>query len=88
MGLGCTLREAVIYFENYENCHQFMVELRWPDGVVRCPRCTSDHVTYLGKARVWKCYGTHTSPKFSLKSCILSFESSLHQKHHEINRVS
>jgi transposase-like protein len=45
-----------------------MANLRWPDGVVRCPRCNSDHVKYLDKARVWKCYGKHDSPKFSLKT--------------------
>ena len=45
-----------------------MVNLRWPDGAVRCPRCDSGHVVYLEKARVWKCYGKHDSPKFSLKT--------------------
>jgi len=45
-----------------------MVEFRWPDGVVRCPNCGSDHVTYLANARVWKCYEKHLSPKFSLKT--------------------
>jgi transposase-like protein len=68
MELGSTLREAVIYFQNYDNCHKFMVELRWPNGVVRCPRCSSEHVVYLQKARVWKCYSKHESPKFSLKT--------------------
>jgi transposase-like protein len=65
---GRTLREAVIFFQDYDNCHKYMTELRWPDGVVRCPRCNSDHVIYLQKARVWKCYGKHKSPKFSLKT--------------------
>jgi transposase-like protein len=68
MELGHTLREAVIYFQDFDNCHTFMVELRWPDGVVRCPRCGSEHVIYLERARVWKCYGKHDSPKFSLKT--------------------
>ena len=68
MELGHTLREAVIYFKDYDNCRKFMVELRWPSGVVRCPRCNSDHVIYLEKARVWKCYSKHDSPKFSLKT--------------------
>jgi transposase-like protein len=68
MELGHTLREAVIYFKDYDNCRKFMVELRWPDGIVRCPRCNSDHVVHLEKARVWKCYNKHDSPKFSLKT--------------------
>jgi transposase-like protein len=63
-----TFTEAVVFFSEYGNCRKFMVELRWPDGKVRCPRCCSDHVLYLEKARVWKCYGKHASPKFSLKT--------------------
>ncbi len=62
-----TLLEAVRFFSDYENCRRFMVEVRWPDGIVRCPRCESEHVAYLEKARVWKCYGKHERPKFSLK---------------------
>ena len=33
----------------------------------RCPKCDSDNVAYLEKARVYKCYAGHKSPKFSLK---------------------
>ena len=49
-----TLIEAVEYFKVHENCHRFMVALRWPDGIVKCPNCGSDHVKYLEKAGVWK----------------------------------
>jgi len=62
-----TLQEAIQYFTDFENCHQFMVAMRWPDGKVRCPKCESEKVTYLAKARVYKCYGDHPKPKFSLK---------------------
>ena len=62
-----TLLEAVKFFSDFENCRKFMVAARWPDGVVRCPTCNSDHVVYLSNARVWKCYGKHDRPKFSLK---------------------
>jgi transposase-like protein len=41
--------------------------IRWPDGAVKCPTCGSEKVTYLAKARVWKCYGKHPKAKFSLK---------------------
>jgi transposase-like protein len=34
---------------------------------VRCPYCNSDKVTYLSKARVYRCYGDHPKQKFSLK---------------------
>lgn len=62
-----TLQEAVIYFASYENCHEFMVNLRWPGGKVRCPRCGSEDVSYLPNARVFKCYQKHERQKFSLK---------------------
>ncbi len=63
-----TLLEAIRYFSNFENCRRFMMDLRWPDGKVRCPQCDSDHVVYLAKARVWKCYTKHPRQKFSLKT--------------------
>jgi transposase-like protein len=62
-----TLQEAIQFFTDFENCRQFMIAVRWPDGVVRCPTCGSDKVTFLQKARLYKCYGDHPRPKFSLK---------------------
>ncbi len=63
-----TLRDAIIYFADFENCRKFMVELRWPDGTIKCPRCGAEKVTYLAKARVWKCYAKHPKPTFTLKT--------------------
>src|SRR5579864_1876382 len=63
-----TLQEAIQHFSSYENCREFMVELRWNDGKVKCPTCGSEHVTYLEKARLWKCYSGHKQAKFSLKT--------------------
>jgi hypothetical protein len=62
-----TLQEAIQYFTNFENCREFMVAIRWSDGKVRCPHCDSEKVTYLQAARLYKCYGDHPKPKFSLK---------------------
>lgn len=63
-----TLQQAIIHFQDFENCKAFMTELRWPDGVVRCPHCGSDHVIWLANAHVWKCYSKHDRPRFSLKT--------------------
>jgi transposase-like protein len=63
-----TLHEAVTYFSEFENCLNFMVKLRWPDGIVKCPRCESDHVIYMANQRKWKCYEKHASPTFTLKT--------------------
>jgi hypothetical protein len=39
-----TLQEAILYFADFQNCKMFMVELRWSNGVVKCPRCGSERV--------------------------------------------
>jgi transposase-like protein len=62
-----TLLEAIQFFADYENCRKFMIAMRWEDGVVRCPYCNSSKLTYLAKARVYRCYGDHLKQKFSLK---------------------
>jgi transposase-like protein len=62
-----TLQQAIQYFTVYENCRQFMIAIRWADGKVRCPQCGADKVTYLEKARLYRCYGAHPRQKFSLK---------------------
>jgi transposase-like protein len=62
-----TLLEAITYFADTENCRQFMISVRWPDGKVRCPHCNAEKVTYLAKAKVYRCYGDHAKQKFSLK---------------------
>ncbi len=62
-----TLQQAILHFSDYRNCHEALVAVRWPDGVVKCPRCGSSHVSYLASARVWKCYEGHPCAKFSLK---------------------
>lgn len=68
MDAPTTLLEAIRYFSDFDNCRSFMMDLRWPDGKVTCPRCESEHVVYLAKARVWKCYAKHPRPTFSLKT--------------------
>lgn len=62
-----TLQQAIVCFSDPENCYRFMVDLRWPDGVIRCPNCGSDNVDYLPNARLFKCYEKHPRQKFSLK---------------------
>jgi len=49
-----TLREAIAYFADPDNCVAWMVAKRWPNGVA-CPTCESTKVTYDAKARCWQC---------------------------------
>jgi transposase-like protein len=63
-----TLLEAINHFSDSDNCRKFMISLRWPDGIIRCPACGSRGVTYLAKAEVYKCKTVHPKQKFSLKT--------------------
>ncbi len=62
-----TLLEAIQYFSDAENCRQFMIAVRWADGVVRCPTCGNDKVKYLENAKLYFCKVKHPKQKFSLK---------------------
>lgn len=62
-----TLLDAVTYFSDFENCRQFMIAVRWSDGVVRCPQCGSDKVVYMDKSKLYNCKVKHPKQKFSLK---------------------
>lgn len=72
-----TLLEAVKFFEKAENCHEFMVSRRWPDGVVRCPRCGSDAVYYTASAKRWECKTKHALKTFTLKTGTIFEDSAL-----------
>jgi transposase-like protein len=62
-----TLQQAIQYFSDSENCRNFMISMRWPDGIVRCPRCESVRVSWMEKAKVYYCAEKHPKQKFSLK---------------------
>jgi transposase-like protein len=72
-----TLQEAIVYFADFENCRNFVIDLRWADGKVRCPKCQSEKVSYLANARLYKCYGDHPRLKFSLKVGTIMEDSAL-----------
>jgi transposase-like protein len=63
-----SLQEAIIYFNNPDNCVRYMVALRWPDGIVICPICGSNRVSAFNPTRrTWKCSTHHPKREFSVK---------------------
>jgi len=58
------LTEAIKYFADADTCHNFMVSLRWADGVA-CPLCGSKVLSFVSTRRIWKCKGCKKS--FSVK---------------------
>jgi transposase-like protein len=61
-----TLQQAIQYFSDPDRCLEFMVSIRWPDGV-KCPTCGNDEVYFLESRRVWKCKTKHSKQQFSAK---------------------
>ncbi len=62
-----TLQQAIQHFSDEKNCRDFMVSMRWADDKVRCPRCGSENVSWLEKAKLYFCPAKHEKQKFSLK---------------------
>lgn len=60
-----TLQQAITYFSDPDRCFQYAINLRWPDGLISCPRCGSDQHSFLKTRRIWSCKGC--KKQFSLK---------------------
>jgi hypothetical protein len=62
-----TLQKAILYFSKPENCREYLMARRWPDGV-ECPKCGSKNVLFLEKYNRWHCREKHKAPQFTLKT--------------------
>jgi len=50
------LRQLMATFPDETACKQYLMDRRWPDGVVRCPRCGNEKVGKLNwKPFNWVC---------------------------------
>ena len=63
-----TLIEAIRYFSDPDVCLNFMVNIRWPDGVVTCSACGRDDVRFIPTRRIWECRSKHPKRQFSVKT--------------------
>jgi transposase-like protein len=71
------LREAILYFADYDNGRKAVEAIRWPDGKVTCPTCGSENVTWLASQKRYKCYAKHPKAQFSLKVGTIFEDSAL-----------
>jgi transposase-like protein len=62
-----TLQDAILYFADADNCLNYLVARRWPNGVT-CPRCGSDKVGFVKSRRLWQCKTRHDHAQFTLKT--------------------
>ena len=60
------MQEAILYFSDPDNCLNYIIGRRWPDGVV-CPTCGSESVGFIKSRRVWQCKTRHPKSQFSVK---------------------
>lgn len=71
-----TLQEAVLYFSDANNCREYLVAHRWPDGVT-CPRCGSTNVLFQPKYNRWQCGSKHDLRQFTAKTGTIFEDSPL-----------
>jgi len=72
-----TLQQAIIHFADPDNCLEFMVKVRWPDGTVVCPTCGREDVVFLQNQRKWQCKSVHAKRQFSAKVGTIFEDSAL-----------
>jgi transposase-like protein len=71
-----TLQAAILYFADADNCLRYMVDHRWPNGVV-CPTCGRKDVSWLANQRKWQCKSAHAKRQFSVKVGTIFEDSAL-----------
>ncbi len=62
-----TLQDAIVHFSDPDRALEYMVRLRWPDGVVTCPTCGRKDPVFLKNQRKWQCKSVHEKRQFSAK---------------------
>jgi len=62
-----TLQQAIVYFADPKNCIAYLAARRWKDGVVVCPTCGSEDVSFLASRSLWQCKTRHPKAQFSIK---------------------
>src|SRR6202035_5795283 len=71
-----TLQEAIVYFSNPANCHNYVVARRCPNGVI-CPTCGSKQVRFSEKNKRWQCGSHHPRRQFTVKTGTIFEDSPL-----------
>src|SRR5437899_5573888 len=60
-----TLQDAIVYFSDPDRAFEYACKLRWPDGKIICPRCSSDKNYFIKTRKLWLCRGCNR--QFTLK---------------------
>lgn len=65
MEAPATLQQAIVYFSDPDRAFEYALNLRWPNGLVACPRCGSEKHSFIKTRRIWHCKGC--KKQFTLK---------------------
>jgi transposase-like protein len=71
-----TLQAAILFFASPDNCREYLVAHRWPNGVT-CPRCGSTNVLFQPKYNRWQCGSKHDLRQFTSKTGTIFEDSPL-----------
>jgi len=71
-----TLQQAIKRFADPDNCLNFIVSRRWPNGV-ECPTCGRKDVRFISTRRMWECKEKHARKQFSVKIGTIFEDSAL-----------
>ncbi len=74
--IPATLQAAIIQYADPNNCLEYLVWKRWPNGVT-CPTCGSARVKFMEKHQRWQCSSHHSKRQFSIKTGTIFEDSPL-----------
>ena len=61
-----TLAQAIAFFQDEEGCHKLYEQMRFPDGVVVCPKCGQRGAYKYATTTAYKCKSQTCKAKFSI----------------------
>jgi ISXO2-like transposase domain/Transposase zinc-ribbon domain len=71
-----TLTQAITYFQDADNCLNYLAARRWRSGVI-CPTCGRTDAAFVPSRRYWQCKTRHPKAQFSVKTGTILEDSAL-----------
>jgi hypothetical protein len=62
-----TLIEAVRHFTDLDVCNEYMIGVKWPTGVITCPKCNGEAIGRITSRRMFQCKAKECRKQFSAK---------------------
>lgn len=60
------LHQAIAFFQDEDVCHKLFEEMRFPDGVIVCPKCGQHGAYRYAGSKAYKCKSKTCKAKFSI----------------------